>query len=46
MCTTYCKKYSPNNVIMSAVKETLQQQTGCLHYGRHDNYAFFQNAGK
>ena len=31
---------------MSAVKETLQQQTGSLHYGLHDNYAFFQNAGK
>ena len=31
---------------MSAVKETLQQQTGRLHYGLHDNYAFLQNAGK
>ena len=31
---------------MSAVKETLQQQTGRLYYGLHDNYAFLQNAGK
>ena len=31
---------------MSAVKETLQQQTESLHCGLHDNYVFFQNAGK
>ena len=29
------------NVILSAVEGSLQQQTRCLHYGRHDIYAFF-----
>ena len=26
-----------------AVKESILQQTGCLHYGRHDIFTFFQN---
>lgn len=29
------------NVILSAVEGSLQRQTRCLHYGRHDIYAFF-----
>jgi hypothetical protein len=24
-----------------AVKESILQQTGCLHYGRHDIFTFF-----
>ena len=34
------------NVILSAVKESILQQTGCLHYGRHDIFAFYQNVGQ
>ena len=26
-----------------AVKESILQQTGCLHYGRHDIFTFFRN---
>ena len=29
-----------------AVKESILLQTGCLHYGRHDIFTFFQNAGQ
>ena len=25
-----------------AVKESILQQTGCLHYGRHDIFTFFR----
>ena len=30
----------------SAVKESILQQTGCLHYGRHDIFTFFRNMGQ
>lgn len=32
----------PQNVILSTVEESLLQQTGCLHCGRHDNFTFFR----